>query len=265
VYAVSDLPPSQLAALAADPEAPLRAFRHRPAKLSHPSVVVQAQLPLTDGPMLAAYKRSRPKHWWKSLLSPLRRPRALAAWQLANALRVRGIATARPLMVYQSKRRGDGYLTSQWIDGAENLHLYGWRLASLDPRLRFALARRCLVRLGKLIGGMHAWDVSHRDLKAANLAVVEHADDTEVYLLDVDGVRLARRLSQRERVRNLARMAVSLRLHGWVSRTLALRCLLAYLQVQGVPRRSWKPLWRDVAAARHRLATRRERRGRLVA
>ena len=161
-------------------------------------------------------------------------------------------------------------MASEWLEGAENLHLYGWRLAERVPEERFVLARRCLVRLGELIGRMHGWEVSHRDLKAVNLAVVEHARHTEVYLLDLDGVRLARRLSDSTRVRNLARIAVSLRLHPWVSRTLALRFLLTYLQAihpqsRRVRRTSWKPLWRDVARASRRMVAQRERRGRMVA
>jgi tRNA A-37 threonylcarbamoyl transferase component Bud32 len=265
VYAAADVPPEHVAALANDPEGPLRAFRHRPAKLSHPSVVVQAELPTTAGRMTVAYKRSRPKHWWKAPLAWLRTPRALAAWRLAHALLVRGIATARPLLVHQSKRRGQGYLASQWLDGAEDLHLYGWRLATLSPPERFLRARRCLESLGRLIGHMHAWDVSHRDLKAVNLAAVERERQTDVYLLDLDGVRLARRLSDSTRVRNLARMAASLRLHPWVSRTLVLRLLRAYLQALGGSRAAWKPLWRDVADACRQMTAHRERRGRMVA
>ncbi len=264
-YATTDVPAAQLAALAADPEAPLRAFRHRPAKLSHPSLVVQAQLPTPGGPTIVAYTRSRPGRWWTALVGWLRRPRALAAWQLGHSLQIRGIATARPLAVYQAARGGDGYLATEWLQGAENLHLYGWRLAKLAPGERFVLARRCLERLGRLIGRMHAWEVSHRDLKAGNLAVVEQPGHTEVYLLDLDGVRLARRLPDSTRVRNLARMAVSLRLHPRVSRTLVLRFLLTYLQARGLPRTDWKPLWRDVAKARRRIAAHRERRGRMVA
>jgi len=55
-----------------------------------------------------------------------------------------------------------------------------------------------------------------------------------------------------------------------VSRTLVLRCLLAYLQainprLRRAPRSSWKPLWRDVAQACRRMTACRERRGRMVA
>ncbi len=227
--------------------------------------MVQAELLTASGPTTVAYKRSRPRHWWKTPLAWLRTPRALAAWRLGNALNVRGIATARPLAVYQARRCGEGYLATEWIEGAENLHLYGWRLAGLAPHRRFVLARRCLIELGKLIGQMHAWEVSHRDLKAVNLAAVECLERTDVYLLDLDGVRLARRLSQRTRVRNLARFALSLRRQSWVSRSLVLRFLLAYLQARGLSRSQWKPLWRDVARAYGHLGADRDRRGRMVA
>src|SRR5262249_27555233 len=121
-----------------------------------------------------------------------------------------------------------------------------------------------------LIARMHAWRVSHRDLKAGNLAVVDGpradaAADIAVFLLDLDGVRLTRRLSYRARVQNLARMAVSLELHPWISRTLLLRLLLAYTRHGGAVRCCWKPLWRDVARASQNMLAQRRRRGRMVA
>jgi tRNA A-37 threonylcarbamoyl transferase component Bud32 len=267
VYGVADVPAQELAALAADPARPIRDFRHRVVKLSHTSVVVDAELPKAAGHLRVAYKQSRPGHWWQRVLGRFRPSRALAGWRLGHALRNRGIAAARPVAVCEGTgaQQGNGYLATEWLAGAENLHLYGWRLAKLDDRRRFLLAGRCLQQLGQLIGRMHAWNVGHGDLKAGNLAVVEHPGTTQVYLIDLDGVRLARRLSPSDRAGNLARMAVSLTLHPWVSRPLLLRFLLAYLRQLPAPRSAWKPLWRDIAKTCRRLIARRQRHGRMVA
>jgi tRNA A-37 threonylcarbamoyl transferase component Bud32 len=265
VYGIMDVTAEQLAELAADAQRPIRLFRHRAVKLSHTSVVVEAQLPAIEGPISVAYKQSRRRRWWQAVLGRCRPSRAMANWRLGNALRIRGITTARPVAVFQPAGTSESYLATEWLDGAENLHLYGWRLAKLDARLRMALARRCLTQLGQLIGRMHAWEIAHRDLKAGNLAVVDRADQTEIYLIDLDGVRLTRRLSPSARLQNLARMAVSLQLHPWVSRPLLLRFLRAYLRQLPTPRAAWKPLWRDVAKERQRLITQRQRRGRMLA
>jgi tRNA A-37 threonylcarbamoyl transferase component Bud32 len=264
-FAVVDVPVEQLAAMAADPGRPIRAFRHRAVKLSHTSVVVEAQLSARAGQLSVAYKQSRRRVWWQRALDVFRQRRALANWRLGHALRSRGVATARPVAVFQATSKREGFLATEWLAGAENLHLYGWRLANLDARRRFVLARRCLTQLGELIGRMHAWEIAHRDLKAGNLAVVDRGEATDVYLIDLDGVRLARRLSRSTRVQNLARMAMSLQLHPWVSRPLLLRFLLAYLRQLPAPQPAWKPLWRDIAKTCRRLIAQRQRRGRMVA
>jgi len=273
-HAVAEVPRDELRRWLADPDRPLRQNAHRPIKLTHRSVVVEAQLPLAGGLVRVAFKRVRAKNWWKSLLFLFRRSRAMDAWRLGHALLLRGIATSRPLAVCQRRRfglRGDGYLVSEWIEGAINLHLYGWQIASYPADERRRRARQCAAALGRLLGTMHAWHVSHCDLKGCNLVVVERADGIDAYLVDVDTARIARRLGAAERARNLARLATSIAAHPWVTRTDRLCFVRAYLaellaMVADQPAcfSDWKTVWRRVAAGSQVITRRIERHGRQV-
>ena len=250
-HAVRQVPGQEVLRLLRDPMQPIRQYRHWPVKLSHSSLVVEAELRLLDGLVKVAYKRSRRKNWWKRCLGLFRTSRALQGWKRGHALLQRGIATARPLLVCQP-RQGllprDSYLATVWIEGAQNLHLFGWELARRDAVHRRRRVRQCAVSLGRLLGRMHAWNVVHRDLKACNLVVVEQLAGIDAYVIDLDGVQLRRRLRWSTQVQNLARLAISLEAHPWITRTDRLRFLRAYqTQFKALPRNDWKDLWHAVA------------------
>ena len=76
-------------------------WRHldRPVKISHECLLVEAELPLSGGPIQVAYKQFRPRGWWKSLLGRFRRSRAMAAGSWGEPCTAPQIATPRPLAV----------------------------------------------------------------------------------------------------------------------------------------------------------------------
>jgi len=214
-----------------------------------------------------AYKRGRGRSWWKAFTLNFRRSRALCAWKLGHALLLRGIPTARPWAVCEPRTWGlkrESYLATQWLDGATNLHLYGWQLAKADAATRRKRVWQCASSLGRLVGKMHAWRVTDRDLKGCNLVVVERPDRVDIYLIDLDGVRIAWWLSPRTRARDLARLATSVELHPWLSRTDRLRFLRAYFKATG-EQGDWKRLWQAIAAKSACQTLRLIRQQRLVA
>jgi tRNA A-37 threonylcarbamoyl transferase component Bud32 len=230
---------------------------------------VEADLQLREGLIHVAYKQYRPRNWWKSLCSLCRRSRARRNWHLARALMARGIATARPVAICETRRSRffrPSYLATEWIESGENLHLYGWRLAGRPLRQRLRDAAGCAESLGRLVGQMHAERISHRDLKGANLLVVQPAGPqghgrTATYLIDLDGLRFRRRLSPARRAADMARLAVGLEAHPWVTRSLCCRFLRAYIAQLPPGRVAFKTLWRAVAARSRRMARRMRRRG----
>ncbi|MGA2619917.1 MAG: lipopolysaccharide kinase InaA family protein [Thermoguttaceae bacterium] len=254
----------ELRRLADRPDELLWRYLAYPVKIGHSSLIVVAELPLSGGPIRVVYKQYRPRNWWKALWGAFRRSRALEGWRLARALLERNVATARPIAACQPRpwpSRGTSYLATAWIEGAENLHRFGWRLAALSPDRRLRSAARCAESLGRLVGRMHAAGIANRDLKGVNLLVVQHGDDLQTYLVDLDGVRLTRGLRPQERAANLARLAVSVQAHPWVSRSVCRRFLRAYAAQFAPQTVAWKPLWRAVAARARAIVRRKRRRG----
>lgn len=270
--AVADLPAERLALLLRSPQALLFENIHRPFKLSHRSMVVRAKLALERGETEVAYKRVRHRNWWKTLLHYFRRNAALAAWHHGHALLLRGIATARPLAVIEQQRFGlpaEGYLATEWIAGARNLHAYGWELAARPAAERRRRTRHVCDSLGRLIGRMHAWHVSHRDLKGCNILLVERENTVDCFLIDADSVALPYRLIPFFRAFNLGRLAASIEAHAWVTRADRLRFFKAYLAElrRGDPDAwpaDWKQGWRAVAKATRSILGRLRRNGREI-
>lgn len=266
LYAVRDLPSETLRHLLRDPEAPLRQGFDRPLKLSQRTMLVESTIGSDGRNWTVAYKRCRPQGLLKRWLYWARPSAARRSWQLGHALLSRGIATARPLAMIQPPRRTQrSYLATAWIAGGQNLHLYLWQLATMPPATRRLRLAQTAESLGRLVGRMHRWSVSHRDLKGCNLMVVEHRDKVESLLVDVDGARLRRRLSHRVRVKNLARLAASIERHPWVSHTVRLRFLKAYLRASGQQPQCWKPWWRRIRRHADRHLRRFRRRNQPVA
>lgn len=268
-YGVLDLPEVELSTLLTDPERLLWQNINRPVKIDHGSLMVEAELPLAGGSVHVAYKQYRPRNGWKAFCWLFRRSRARRAWQLGRELIARQIATARPLLMCEvrgGRFRRRSYLATEWIESAENLHLYGWALAGRPDRDRLRRAARCARSLGRLVGRMHARGVAHRDLKAANLLVAERGDSADgepmgTYLIDLDGVRIRRRVHRGRRAADLARLAAGIEAHPWLTRSVSCRFLHAYAAQFPPGAVAWKSLWRDVARRSRRIVRRKRRRG----
>jgi tRNA A-37 threonylcarbamoyl transferase component Bud32 len=260
-HSVRDLARAELIQLLDDPDALLTKNLSRPVKLERGSLIVQAELPLKEGQTRVIYKRYRPRNWRKALLEQLRPGRALKSWYLGHALLQRRIATARPVAVCDLRwpwYRCQSYLAIEWVEGSENLHLYAWKLAGENAEERFRRAAQCADSLGALIGRMHARQVTHGNLKDSNLLVVEKDTGVETYLVDTHGVRIADRLTPRQRAVDLARLVVSIEAHPWVSRTVRLRFLRAYTREFSPQEVPWKSLWHDVSHCSRRITRRRK-------
>ncbi len=266
-HATADVAGNVLEGIVGRPEQLLVENVDRPLKLSHSSVVVEAELEVEGRSRRVLFKRCAAPSWSGWLVDLVRGSRAAKGWFLGHALRARGIHTSRPLIVVVPdwyRWRQPSYLVSEWIEDAENLHLYGWHLARLSPAEQFARARRCAAVLGQLIGRMHDARVAQRDLKGCNILVVDRDERPECYVIDFHGMRIRRWLSKRQRVENLSRLAVSIEMHPWVTRTMRLRFLRAYCQ-QFLVAEDWKSLWRSVAVKTERRLRHIHRRGKRIA
>jgi len=264
ILAVIGLPEALVHRLLHSPEDVLWQPESVPVKISRASLVVRTAWDLGGQVVPVAYRRCRPKNAWKSLCALVRRAQALRNWHMGRALLARGIATAEPLLVYQPRRwrwPRESYLATRWIDGAENLHLWAWRLANAPAHVRLRAAAACATGLGRLVGRMHAQGVSHRDLKGANLLVRDADNPPSTWLVDLEGARIRRRLGPRRRAADLARLAVSLEAHPWITPAVAYRFLVAYAAQFPDGAIDPKRLWRQVARRAAARIQRKRRRG----
>ncbi len=235
-HAVSEVSPETLAELLRDPAGPLKQGIDQPVKLSHSSVVVKSQLEVAGQTVEIAYKRSRAKNIARLIGHAILPRRRLQGWLLGHALAVRGIRTPRPLaLVHRHGLIPETYLATEWIAGGFDLHSFVWKLEARSTVERDGLAQILAECLGRLIGRMHAWNVSHRDLKANNLLIVEQADALEAWLVDLDGVRILSRLTDDRRARDLGRLIASLRRYEWLSGRLWPCFFSTYLRTMGRP------------------------------
>jgi serine/threonine protein kinase len=185
-----------------------------------------------------------------------------------HGLRERGLPTARPLVMfhrYSGGRPREGYLLTEKIDGATELHDWARRLLAQPAERRTALLRLRVEVLARLVRELHRRGLSHRDLKAPNLLTAIDLNDHRFCLIDLVGVRRCDRVSRLRRAANLARLHASFRDHPLVSRTEKLRFLRTYLNWGLRGKTGWKKWWRAIAEATQIKVARNLRRGRPLA
>ncbi len=274
-HAVTDLDPAVLAALAADPDEPFRRPGVKLLKDSRSSTVVELEVPVNGAPRRVICKRFRVTGWSEPVANLLRRSPALRSWVQGHGLRERRLPTARPLLVLHRCGRGllrEGYLLTEKIEGAVDLHAFLAALADLPPREGRAVLRRRLELIARLVRELHRRQLSHRDLKAANLLTALPRPDVAIdegcplaWFIDLVGVERFRRLPRSRRVQNLARLNASFLAHPGLTRTDRLRFLRAYLQWGLHGSEGWKAWWRGIERATRKKVARNRRRGRPLA
>lgn len=255
-YAADDLNRRQLRELLRQPETLLRSPASEVVKAGGTSLLVQTSLTGRDGPVAVAYKRVRRRGWLDRVKAALRSNRILRCWKLAEMLGGCGVLTARPVAAVipsKSSSEWEGFLATEWILGGRPLgDAVRDRLALPEPQRRDDI-RRLMDTLAGTIACMHSAGIGHRDLKHSNLIIVKGtAETTDVYVIDLDGMRRRRWLTRRRRCRDLARLLASIRQVSPLSASHYLWFLLRYLRYTGQPSRCWKTMWNRIRRSAER-------------
>lgn len=263
-HAVQDLDRTVLAQLLADPDAPFRQPGVKLLKDSRSSTVAELELPLAGRPCRVVYKRFRITEAREPWVALVRRSAALRSWVQGHGLRERCLPTARPLAVLHRRRNGllhEGYLLTELLPDALDLHAFLARLAGPPAAERRRRLHDAIEQVARLVRELHRRRLAHRDLKAANVLLV----DGQPWLIDLVGVSRCRKLRRSRKVQNLARLNASFHASPALSRTDRLRFLRIYLQWGLRGRETWKRWWRAVARATATKAARNRQRGRPLA
>lgn len=283
-HAVTELDRDSLRCLLADPDGPLRQPNVRLLKDSVSSTVAELEMKVNGRLCPVIYKRFRVMSWTDPLASLLRRPPALRSWLHGQGFRERGLPTARPLAVFHRNAGGlwyEGYLLTEKVEQAAELHQYLRSLSAAPPPVRLQLLREQIAQVARTIRALHLRRLSHRDLKAANILVrrwdapapptpalasavhnLLHMPEGTVWLIDLVGVELFRKLRRKRRVQNLARLNASFHASPMLTRTDRLRFLRTYLNWGIHGRGNWKAWWHHISQATDDKVERNRRRGR---
>jgi tRNA A-37 threonylcarbamoyl transferase component Bud32 len=263
-HAVTDLDAAALAALTADPDEPFRRPEVQLLKDSRSSTVAELDLTVGGARRRVIYKRFRVTAWSDPWANLLRRSPALRSWVYGHGLRERCLPTARPLAVLHRRRLGlpcEAYLLTEKIEGAADLHAFLAHLGSLPAPAGRAALRQRIEQVARLVRDLHRRQLSHRDLKAANVLL----NDAGAWFIDLVGVELFRRLPHARRLQNLTRLNASFVHSRALTRTDRLRFLRIYLEWGLRGRAGWKSWWRDVERATRAKIRRNQRSGRPLA
>lgn len=208
-------------------------------------------------------RRHKRVNW---LLDAFRPSRARRGWRLGHALVLRGLPTPVPLAVMERRVAGyplEAFLLTEYVPDSLPLDEFAPELAAMPEPRRTATRRNLAWDIARLLRRLHEAGFLHRDFKGANVLV--RRDSTPggtrpaLFLIDMDGIALRRRVGDSQRHRALARLGESSLNWPGVSRTDRARVLWAYLCDLGGPRPAWKPLWRSLAPAVAEKAAGRKR------
>ena len=271
-----DLDPAEVELLLADPDAPFSRPQTVMLKNSRTSTVAETTMLVEGQPKQVIYKRFNVKKWIDPWLNLARPSRAWRSWQAGQHLVSRGIPTPRNLAFLARKRDvrakplswslpHETYLVTIKQDNVMTLAEYVRKvLPTLAPSARGERARQLNMALAHLIRDLHERSLAHRDLKASNILVHLDRLDTGNFLslIDLVGVRLMNPVPRRRRIKNLARLSISLASAAGRTRTETLRFLRAYLPWGLSPLSDWKDVWKSTERAILAKRARNQRRGR---
>lgn len=257
-FAVRELDPEMIRSFTHDLDSHFVGIDAHVLKTSRSGTVCVVTVPTPGGPRPMVFKRFRVTQWTDYLVGVFRPPPALRSWKMGHALIDRAVPTPRPWLVLHRRRfglPGDGYLLCDLVPDARHLHD---AIREADRLRRQAIIER-LARWVRLI---HERGVSHRDLKALNILVTTGGD---VQFIDLVGARARRRVPDRLRVRDLARLNASFALSPVVTRADRLRFLRVYLAWGLRGQGDWKSWWDRVLGATEAKVRRNERNRRPLA
>jgi tRNA A-37 threonylcarbamoyl transferase component Bud32 len=281
-HAATELDAASLAPLLADPDEPFRRPGVRLLKHSPSSTVAELEMVVEGRLRKVIYKRFRGSSPKEMLASCFRQPPAMRSWIHGHGFRARAVPTARTLAVLHRQRCGiatDGYLLTEKIEDAQELQLQVAELLRMPRSQGAPLLHRLIDHVARVIRGLHQRQLSHRDLKAANVLVrrpnvpppgpphvdpigLLHAPESSVWLIDLVGVELFRRMPHYRKIQNLARLNASFHGRGTISRAERLRFLRTYLFDGLRGSGNWKAWWRQIDRATQRKVARNLRHGR---
>jgi tRNA A-37 threonylcarbamoyl transferase component Bud32 len=153
-------------------------------------------------------KEFRYPDWIDRIKENFRSPKGRKAWIAGNGLKIRGVASPG-VMAYAEKRNGfgirEGFLLMEAFENGEEMDRYLFREGQNVQRKRLFVTA-----LARWLSGLHAKEIFHRDMKACNIYVSEEGEGWSFQLLDLEDVRLDKRVKGTDAFRTLLQLNTSI-------------------------------------------------------
>jgi tRNA A-37 threonylcarbamoyl transferase component Bud32 len=188
------------------------AKEHRRSKLEKPSDLLKYSPEVTvsilgEWGKRISVKNYHPPKVWDRFKEHFRRSKGMRAWISGNGLRVRGVPTLKPLGL-EEKRDWLGLKESLFfmevLEGTQELDRY------ILNQLKDFRERRVFIKLfAQWLSQFHHRNLYHRDMKTCNILVSKEGESWHFYLLDLEDVRLDKKVHERDLFENFLQLNTS--------------------------------------------------------
>jgi len=231
-----------------------RVKEHRQLLLERPAGLVKcspevAVSILENGEKRLSIKNYRPLRIPYRFKEHFRRSRGMKAWIGANGLRARGVPALKPLALIEERNWSglkESFFLMEVSDGDQELDRY--ILTSLEDCTK---RRRFIKAFTQWFSRYHEMDLYHKDMKTCNIMVSEKDKAWSFNLLDLEDVRLDKKVKEKELFKNLLQLNTST--PKIVTTTDRLRFFREYLKLN--------PIVKDRKIYLRRLIDESKRRG----
>jgi hypothetical protein len=194
-----------------------------------------------------AVERSRTLGW-RDLLPSFRWSRQRRAWEMAHALRRRGVSTPHLLLYLQT--RSVSQVREILVSGRSSrvvplTTFLAHQLVSLSTRQKEAWINSNARSLAGELARMHEFELVHESLSAADILVAVDPCETGIQVGGAERIETKRLFSRRSAERALGQLNASLSATRDLRRVHRLRFLKKYLGDRFAAQ--WKSVWRTIA------------------
>ena len=234
-------------------------------KFSKNGQVLRAQFVTHDLSLNVICRQARARGLRRRVATLIRGPRERRNFNRALMLLEAGINTALPLAVIQRRvPRREAWLLTEFVENLTDLDQMALQhLPRMEAKRRRKTKDAIVTTLLDLLTRMERRNLSHRDLKASNILLVnwDKGDGpASAWVVDLDGFGHAGSTRPGVQRRPLIRLAASLLGYRSITRSDYARFLRSYLEQRGAPREAWKQHFLELAEQAEDYVVRAERR-----
>jgi serine/threonine protein kinase len=152
-------------------------------------------------------KSYHPHKVWDRFKEHFRRSKGMRAWIAGNGLKARGVPTLNPLGLADERDwlgLKESFFFMEVLEGAQELDRYIFHsLENLKGRRLFTKV------FAQWLSHYHDKDLYHRDMKTCNILVSKNGETWNFHLLDLEDVRLNKKVSERDLFKSFLQLNTS--------------------------------------------------------